>query len=40
VAEHVRDMAKQLGKLPAGEREWRSTTGKAMSAKEYYEQRS
>jgi betaine-homocysteine S-methyltransferase len=40
VAEHVRDMAKRLGKLPAGEREWRSTTGKAMSAKEYYEQRS
>jgi betaine-homocysteine S-methyltransferase len=39
VAEHVREMAKVLGKLPDREREWRSTTGKAMSAKEYYEER-
>ena len=37
VAEHVREMAKVLGKLPDREREWRSPTGKAMSAKEYYE---
>ena len=37
VAEHVRAMAKVLGKLPEGEREWKSTTGKAMSAYEYYE---
>jgi betaine-homocysteine S-methyltransferase len=36
VAEHVRAMAKVLGKLPADEREWRSS-GKAMSALEYYE---
>jgi betaine-homocysteine S-methyltransferase len=36
VAEHVRAMAKVLGKLPEREREWRST-GKAMSAYEYYE---
>jgi betaine-homocysteine S-methyltransferase len=36
VAEHVRAMAKVLGKLPADEREWRSTTGRAMSAYEYY----
>jgi len=39
VAEHVREMGKVLGKLPTAEREWRST-GKAMSAKEYYEERS
>jgi hypothetical protein len=32
-------MGKALGKLPTAEREWRST-GKAMSAKEYYEERS
>ena len=37
VAEHVRAMAKVLDKLPEGEREWKSTTGKAMSAYEYYE---
>jgi betaine-homocysteine S-methyltransferase len=37
VAEHVRAMAKVLGKLPEREREWRSPTGKAMSAYEYYE---
>jgi betaine-homocysteine S-methyltransferase len=37
VAEHVRAMAKVLGKLPEAERAWRSSTGKAMSAYEYYE---
>lgn len=37
VAEHVRAMAKVLGKLPAEERAWRSTTGEAMSAYEYYD---
>jgi betaine-homocysteine S-methyltransferase len=36
VAEHVRAMAKALGKLPDAEREWRSTSGKAMSAYEYH----
>jgi betaine-homocysteine S-methyltransferase len=36
VAGHVRAMAKVLGKLPADEREWKSQTGKAMSAYEYY----
>ena len=36
VAEHVRAMAKALGKLPERERDWRSTSGKAMSAYEYY----
>ncbi len=36
VAEHVRAMAKRLGKLPADEREWKSKAGKAMSAYEYY----
>jgi betaine-homocysteine S-methyltransferase len=36
VAEHVREMAKVLGMLPEQEREWRSATGKAMSAFEYY----
>jgi hypothetical protein len=30
-------MAKALGKLPQGEREWRSRSGKAMSAYEYYD---
>jgi betaine-homocysteine S-methyltransferase len=39
VAGHVRAMAKVLGKLPEQEREWRSTTGKAMSAYEYYDHR-
>jgi betaine-homocysteine S-methyltransferase len=37
VAGHVRAMAKVLGKLPEQEREWRSTSGKAMSAYEYYD---
>jgi betaine-homocysteine S-methyltransferase len=36
VAEHVRAMAKVLGKLPTEEREWKSGTGQAMSAYEYY----
>jgi len=36
VAEHVRGMARALGKLPEDEREWRSESGKAMSAYEYY----
>jgi hypothetical protein len=36
VAGHVRAMAKTLGKLPAEEREWRSRTGKAMSAYEHH----
>jgi betaine-homocysteine S-methyltransferase len=34
---HVRAMAKVLGKLPLEEREWKSTSGKAMSAYEYRE---
>ena len=33
---HVRAMGKVLGKVPTEAREWRSTTGKAMSAYEYY----
>ena len=37
VSEHVRAMAKALGKLPAEERPWKSTTGKPMSAYEYYD---
>ncbi len=37
VAEHVRAMAKVLGKLPERERAWRSTSGRAMSAYEYHE---
>ncbi len=36
VAEHVRAMAKALGKLPAEERAWRSPTGKPMSGYEYH----
>jgi betaine-homocysteine S-methyltransferase len=36
VAEHVRGMARLLGKLPEDEREWRSESGKAMSAYEYH----
>jgi betaine-homocysteine S-methyltransferase len=36
VACHVRAMARALGKLPTEEREWRSKTGRAMSAYEYY----
>ena len=38
VACHVKAMAKVLGKLPAEERDWRSKTGKPMSAYEYYEE--
>ena len=34
VAEHVRAMAKVLGKLPSEEREWKSATGKPMSGYE------
>jgi betaine-homocysteine S-methyltransferase len=34
---HVRAMAKAIGKLPAEERAWKSETGRAMSAYEYYE---
>jgi betaine-homocysteine S-methyltransferase len=37
VQAHVRAMAKVLGKVPAIEREWRSPTGKVMSAYEYRE---
>jgi betaine-homocysteine S-methyltransferase len=37
VASHVRAMARALGKLPDEERAWRSTTGRAMSAYEYYD---
>jgi betaine-homocysteine S-methyltransferase len=40
VAEHVREMAKVLGKLPDRERAWRSTSGHAMSALEYYESKA
>jgi betaine-homocysteine S-methyltransferase len=36
VANHVRAMAKALGKVSTDERAWRSTTGRAMSAYEYY----
>ncbi len=36
VAEHVRAMAKALGKLPLAEREWKSPTGKPMSGYEYH----
>ena len=36
VQAHVRAMAKALGKAPAGERSWKSETGRAMSAYEYY----
>jgi betaine-homocysteine S-methyltransferase len=35
VQAHVRAMAKVLGKLPSDEREWKSSTGKVMSAYEY-----
>jgi betaine-homocysteine S-methyltransferase len=37
VAEHVRAMAKVLGKVHPEERAWKSTTGQAMSAYEYHE---
>ncbi len=40
VAEHVREMATVLGKRPDRERQWRSPSGKAMSAYEYYEAKS
>jgi methionine synthase I (cobalamin-dependent) len=36
VANHVRAMAKALGKLTSEERAWKSQTGKAMSAYEYH----
>jgi betaine-homocysteine S-methyltransferase len=37
VHDHVRAMAKVLGKVATAEREWRSTTGKPMSGYEYRE---
>jgi betaine-homocysteine S-methyltransferase len=37
VAGHVRAMAKVLNKLPETERDWKSSTGKVMSAYEYHE---
>jgi betaine-homocysteine S-methyltransferase len=37
VQHHVRAMAKAMGKLPDEERSWKSSTGKAMSAYEYYD---
>jgi betaine-homocysteine S-methyltransferase len=37
VQHHVRAMAKVLGKLPDEERSWKSSTGRAMSAYEYYD---
>jgi betaine-homocysteine S-methyltransferase len=39
VAAHVREMARALGKLPTGEREWRSQTGKAQSGYELHRMR-
>lgn len=36
VAAHVREMARALGKLPAAERQWKSKSGRPMSAYEYY----
>jgi betaine-homocysteine S-methyltransferase len=36
VANHVRAMARALGKVSTDERAWRSTSGRAMSAYEYY----
>ncbi len=36
VAAHVRAMARALGRVPDDERSWRSTTGRPMSAFEYY----
>src|SRR5215467_789604 len=36
VACHVREMARALGKATAAERDWKSKTGKPMSAYEYY----
>ncbi len=37
VQAHVRAMARVLGKLPEDERDWRSSSGRAMSAYEYYD---
>jgi betaine-homocysteine S-methyltransferase len=37
VAEHVRAIAKGVGKVPSEERGWKSPTGKPMSGYEYYE---
>lgn len=37
VACHVRAMARALGKLPDEQRSWRSSSGKSMSAYEYYQ---
>lgn len=37
VAEHVREMARVLGKLPADSRIWKKGGGKPMSAYEYYD---
>jgi betaine-homocysteine S-methyltransferase len=36
VANHVRAMAKSLGKITSEERDWKSRTGRAMSAYEYH----
>jgi hypothetical protein len=36
IATHVREMARALGKLPPEERDWKSKSGKPMSAYEYY----
>jgi len=36
VAEHVRAMAKAIGKVPVAEREWKSPTGRPMSGYEYH----
>jgi betaine-homocysteine S-methyltransferase len=36
VACHVKEMARALGKISGDEREWKSKSGKAMSAYEYY----
>jgi betaine-homocysteine S-methyltransferase len=36
VQAHVRAMAKALGKVPVDEREWKSESGRAMSAYEYH----
>jgi hypothetical protein len=37
VAIHVREMARALGKMTTAEREWKSSSGKPMSAYEYYD---
>jgi betaine-homocysteine S-methyltransferase len=36
VQAHVRAMAKAIGKVPSDERDWKSETGRAMSAYEYH----